>query len=176
MKTVLIALLISVCTAGYVEADKLPVNPWNTSRHTVKINKTEEDPRPDVSNSAETPRWVTDRVEAVRRNNARVQAEYDAAENAANSRRQSQTSENNGGILDKLGGFFSDDKKAAAPQSQPSASTDGDFDVPGKELLDGYNNLKGETEKSVRKLKRNLNSLTNINIEKTIDDTLKSLQ
>ena len=112
MKTVLIALLISVCTAGYAEADKLPVNPWNTSRHTVKINKTEENPRPDVSNSAETPRWVTDRVEAVRRNNARVQAEYDAAENAANSRRQSQTSENNGGILDKLGGFFSDDKKA----------------------------------------------------------------
>ena len=80
------------------------------------------------------------------------------------------------GFLDKLGRFFSDDKKTAASQPQPSASTGGDFDIPGKELLDGYNNLKGETEKSVRKLKRNFNSLTNINIEKTIDDTLKSLQ
>ena len=48
--------------------------------------------------------------------------------------------------------------------------------MPGADLLQGYDDLKKETEKSARKLKRSFNSLTNVNIEKTIDDTLKSLQ
>lgn len=181
MKIFLMALLLCAGSAEFAAADSLPVNPWAAQRQTVKISRTGENTQQAAPQTVETPQWVTDRVEAVRRNNERVRAEYEAMEKAEALMQQQAVAaaaaqNSDSGFLDKLGGFFSDDKKTAASQPQPSASTGGDFDIPGKELLDGYNNLKGETEKSVRKLKRNFNSLTNINIEKTIDDTLKSLQ
>ena len=180
MKIVLIALLLCAGSAEFAAADSLPVNPWAAQRQTVKISRTGENTQQAAPQTAETPQWVIDRVAAVRRNNERVRAEYEAMEKAKVLMQQQAAADaaqnSDSGFLDKLGGFFSDDKKTAASQPQPSAGSGGDFDIPGKELLDGYNNLKGETEKSVRKLKRNFNSLTNINIEKTIDDTLKSLQ
>ena len=119
MKIFLMALLLCAGSAEFAAADSLPVNPWAAQRQTVKISRTGENTQQAAPQTVETPQWVTDRVEAVRRNNERVRAEYEAMEKAEALMQQQAVAaaaaqNSDSGFLDKLGRFFSDDKKTAA--------------------------------------------------------------
>lgn len=184
MKNFLILLTgIYICGVLPAAADELPKNPWASQSQTVKINKPENKKQTQPANASNAnQQWVQDRVAAIQRHNAQVNAEYAARAKAEQERLKREaeaaaaSSDDNEGFMDKLGSFFSDDNSSSANSAPSSSGSGGDFEMPGADLLQGYDDLKKETEKSVRKLKRNFNSLTNINIEKTIDDTLKSLQ
>ena len=173
---VFLTTLVGVWVYGALPslAAELPKNPWAAQEQTVKINKTEKQTQPARTSNYNNQQWVQDRVNAIERHNAQVNEEYAARAKAEREQMKkaaeaAAAEENGGGFMDKLGSFFSEDNSSAA-------NSDSDFEMPGADLLQGYDDLKKETEKSARKLKRSFNSLTNVNIEKTIDDTLKSLQ
>lgn len=184
MKKFLILLTgIYICGVLPAVAGELPKNPWASQNQTVKINTPENRKQTQPTNSANSnQQWVQDRVSAIQRHNAQVNADYAARAKAEQERLKQEaeaaasSSDSGEGFMDKLGSFFSDDSSSSANSAPSSSGSSGDFEMPGADLLQGYDDLKKETEKSVRKLKHNFNSLTNVNIEKTIDDTLKSLQ
>lgn len=172
---------VLVCGVLPSIADELPKNPWATQEQTVKINRAEKQTQPTRTSNYNNQQWVQDRVNAIERHNAQVNEEYAARAKAEREQMKkaaeaTAAEENGGGFMDKLGSFFSDDNSSASNSAPSAANSGDDFEMPGADLLQGYDDLKKETEKSARKLKRSFNSLTNVNIEKTIDDTLKSLQ
>ena len=180
---VFLTTLVGVWVYGALPslAAELPKNPWAAQEQTVKINKAEKQTQPARTSNYNNQQWVQDRVNAIERHNAQVNEEYAARAKAEREQMKkaaeaAAAEENGGGFMDKLGSCFSEDNSSAANSAPSSANSDSDFEMPGADLLQGYDDLKKETEKSARKLKRSFNSLTNVNIEKTIDDTLKSLQ
>lgn len=175
MKVFIAGLVIYFALANSVSAGGLPANPWTTSNNTVKINKTDGEQRKNQYDAYQKQAQMIAEMERQneiirQRQAARRKAEAEASQQAA----AAQNSDSGSGFFEKISAFLADDDSQNSAKPRPMPTNDSDmFDM---EWLQGYDDLKRNTEQSFNKVKRNFDALTNIDIEKTIDDTLKSLQ
>ena len=88
MKKFLILLTgIYICGVLPAVAGELPKNPWASQNQTVKINTPENRKQTQPTNSANSnQQWVQDRVSAIQRHNAQVNADYAARAKAEQER------------------------------------------------------------------------------------------
>lgn len=185
MKNVLLVLFFSGVFASGSLAQGLPINPWANSANTVKVTNSRQNTK--EKNVKRQPSamevWAEKRSAEVRKaqleNQQKAIARQKAqAEQLKAMASQSSSGGDDGGILDEIGNLFSDDnsKPAAAPAKQQSSS-DGDFMKEYNDLMKSYEKMKKDAGQSVNKAKRSIKGLTNLNnIEKSIDNTLKSLK
>lgn len=175
MKVFIAGVVIYFALASSVSAGGLPANPWTTSNNTVKINKTDSKQRKNQDDAYQLQAQMIAEMERQneiirQRQAARRKAEAEASQRAA----AAQNSDSEGSFFEKISAFLADDDSQNSAKPRPVPTNDSDmFDM---EWLQGYDDLKRNTEQSFNKVKRNFDALTNIDIEKTIDDTLKSLQ
>lgn len=186
MKKILLVCFFSGIMASVSLAQDLPINPWaNSTNNTVKITNSSQSTKEKMTKRQPSAMeiWAEKRSAEVRKaqqeNQQRALARQKAqAEQLKAMAGQSSSGGDDGGILDEIGNLFSDDssKPAAAPAKQQSSS-DGDFMKEYNDLMNSYEKMKKDAEQSVNKAKRSVKGLTNLNnIEKSIDDTLKSLK
>lgn len=186
MKKILLVCFFSGIMTSVSLAQDLPINPWvNSTNNIVKITNPSQSTKEKMTKRQPSAMeiWAEKRSAEVRKaqqeNQQRALARQKAqAEQLKAMAGQSSSGGDDGGILDEIGNLFSEDssKTAAAPAKQQSSS-DGDFMKEYNDLMNSYEKMKKDAERSVNKAKRSVKGLTNLNnIEKSIDDTLKSLK
>ena len=186
MKKILLILFFSGTLTSAGLAQDLPINPWASStNNTVKITNSSQNTKEKMTKRQPSAMeiWAEKRSAEVRKAQQENQQRALARQKAQNEQlkamaSQSSSGGDDGGILDEIGNLFSDDssKPAAAPAKQQSSS-DGDFMKEYDDLMSSYEQMKKDAERSVTKAKRSVKGLTNLNnIERSIDDTLKSLK
>ena len=84
---------------------------------------------------------------------------------------------NDNGWLDSISSYFTEKTPPKeVKQEKTSASFTNDNNDLLKDYEKEYDKWMRDSKRSINKLKRQFNDLTNFDFEKSIDDTLKSLQ
>ncbi len=167
-----------------VQSEELPINPWQSSKHTIHTTN-EATNQANYSQTSQTQQdWIAQRVKEIDQNNARIRKANEERRKAEIERQQklleqskAANSKQDEGWLDSISGYFTEKtpSKEVKPEPTSSSFSDGSNDI-FKNYEKEYDKMMRDSKRSINKLKRQFNSLTNFDFEKSIDDTLKSLQ
>ena len=184
MKAAYLTFLLSFSLIYSAQSEELPINPWESSNHTVRT----EPQTYNTTNSSKTSQsqqdLIAQRVKEIDENNARIRKANEERRKAEIEYQrklleQSKTanSGNDNGWLDSISSSFT---KKTPPKEVKQEKTSASFTNGNNDLLKDYekeyDKWMRDSKRSINKLKRQFNDLTNFDFEKSIDDTLKSLQ
>lgn len=184
MKAAYLTFLLSFSLIYSAQSEELPINPWESSNHTVRT----EPQTYNTTNSSKTSQsqqdWIAQRVKEIDENNARIRKANEERRKAEIEyqrklleQSKAANSGNDNGWLDSISSYFTEKTPPKeVKQEKTSASFTNDNNDLLKDYEKEYDKWMRDSKRSINKLKRQFNDLTNFDFEKSIDDTLKSLQ